>query len=62
MAEFYTDGEDGKVFTYCDQMTTMAHREQVELVIDLDDVAEVRRAVMYLAWWVHGGFACRVSP
>lgn len=41
LTDFYLDGEDGKIFTYCDQLTNLAHREQVELVIDLDDVAEV---------------------
>lgn len=42
LTDFYADGEDGKVFTYAEQLTNLAHREQVELVIDLDDVAEVR--------------------
>ena len=53
LKEFYIDGEDGKVFTYCDQLINLAHREQVELVIDLDDVAEVRGQS---AFWVkvHG--------
>ncbi len=42
LTEFYADSEgEGKVFTYADQLTNIAHREQVELVIDLDDVAEV---------------------
>ena len=41
LTDFYADGEEGKVFTYCDQLTNLAHREQIELVIDLDDVAEV---------------------
>ena len=43
LTEFYSDTDDGKVFTYAQQLTNLAHREQVELVIDLDDVAEVRR-------------------
>ena len=42
LTEFYADsGGEGKVFTYAEQLTDIAHREQVELVIDLDDVAEV---------------------
>ena len=43
LTEFYadTDADEGKVFTYAEQLTDIAHREQVELVIDLDDVAEV---------------------
>ncbi len=44
LTEFYTEGSDGdgKVFTYAEQLTHIAHREQVELTIDLDDIAEVR--------------------
>jgi DNA replication licensing factor MCM7 len=45
LTDFYTDGDDGKVFTYSDQLTNLAHRDQVELVIDLDDVAEVRSVI-----------------
>lgn len=41
LTNFYEDNEEGKVFTYAEQLTNIAHREQVELVIDLDDVAEV---------------------
>ncbi len=41
LSEFYADSDQGKVFAYADQLTSIAHREQVELVIDLDDVAEV---------------------
>ena len=41
LSEFYADSDQGKVFTYAEQVTNIAHREQVELVIDLDDVAEV---------------------
>ena len=41
MTEFYADGDEGKVFTYAEQLTNIAHREQVDLEIDLDDVAEV---------------------
>ena len=29
------------MFTYAEQLTNIAHREQVEVVIDLDDIAEV---------------------
>ena len=32
-----------RCFTYAEQLTNIAHREQVELIIDLDDVAEVRK-------------------
>lgn len=45
LTDFYVDGEDGKVFTYAEQLTNIAHREQIELVIDLDDVGEVRSVV-----------------
>lgn len=41
MTEFYADGDEGKMFTYAEQLTNIAHREQVDLEIDLDDVAEV---------------------
>lgn len=41
LTEFYADSDEGKVFTYAEQLTDIAHREQVELVIELDDVAEV---------------------
>lgn len=42
LTEFYADSDEGKSFTYAQQLTDIAHREQMELVIDLDDVAEVR--------------------
>lgn len=42
LTEFYSDSDEGKVFTYAEQLTNIAHREQVELTVDLDDVAEVR--------------------
>ena len=42
LTDFYHDGDEGKVFTYAQQLTAIAHREQVELTVDLDDVAEVR--------------------
>ena len=45
LTEFYAEGGEGKVFTYAEQLTDIAHREQVELVIDLDDVAEVSGVV-----------------
>ena len=41
LTDFYQDGDDGKEFTYAQQLTAIAHREQVELTVDLDDVAEV---------------------
>ncbi|KAL5475357.1 hypothetical protein EMCRGX_G025158 [Ephydatia muelleri] len=43
LTEFYTDGENGKVFVYGLQLTKIAHREQTELVINLDDVDQVDR-------------------
>ena len=41
LTDFYRDGDEGKEFTYAQQLTAIAHREQVELTVDLDDVAEV---------------------
>ena len=41
LTDFYHDGDEGKEFTYAQQLTAIAHREQVELTVDLDDVAEV---------------------
>ncbi|KAK3747492.1 hypothetical protein QZH41_011365, partial [Actinostola sp. cb2023] len=41
LAEFYFDGDEGKVFKYGEQLVKIAHREQVELQIELDDVAEI---------------------
>ncbi|XP_076844847.1 DNA replication licensing factor MCM7 isoform X1 [Brachyhypopomus gauderio] len=41
LQEFYKDDESGKkVFKYGAQLVALAHREQVALVVDLDDVAE----------------------
>lgn len=40
LTEFYADSDEGKVFTYAEQLTVLSHREQVEMIIDLDDVAE----------------------
>ncbi|CAI9727333.1 DNA replication licensing factor mcm7-like [Octopus vulgaris] len=34
------DDKNGKRFTYAEQLKLLAHREQVSLVIDVDDVAE----------------------
>ncbi len=45
LTEFYSEGDEGKVFTYAEQLVNIAHREQVELTIDLEDVAEVRRCL-----------------
>ncbi|XP_065079085.1 DNA replication licensing factor Mcm7 [Ochlerotatus camptorhynchus] len=40
LTEFYKEDDDGKkIFVYARQMTNIAHREQVGLTIDLDDVA-----------------------
>ncbi|CAI8021470.1 DNA replication licensing factor mcm7 [Geodia barretti] len=41
LTDFYQDGEEGKEFTYAQQLTAIAHREQVELTVNLDDVAEI---------------------
>ncbi|KAJ8389254.1 hypothetical protein AAFF_G00121190 [Aldrovandia affinis] len=41
LQEFYSEDESGKkVFKYGAQLVSLAHREQVGLVVDLDDVAE----------------------
>ncbi|XP_015195785.2 DNA replication licensing factor MCM7 isoform X1 [Lepisosteus oculatus] len=41
LQEFYTEDDAGKkVFKYGVQLVSVAHREQVSLVIDLDDVGE----------------------
>ncbi|XP_028653859.1 DNA replication licensing factor MCM7 isoform X1 [Erpetoichthys calabaricus] len=41
LQEFYTEDESGKkIFKYGTQLVQIAHREQVSLVIDLDDLAE----------------------
>lgn len=41
LAEFCTTDEDGnKIFKYAAQLTRLAHREQVNITIDLDDLAE----------------------
>ena len=41
LAEFHNKNERGhKVFVYAQQLTNIAHREQVQIVLDLDHVAE----------------------
>ncbi|KAM8794232.1 DNA replication licensing factor MCM7 [Eudromia elegans] len=40
LEEFYREGERGKEFPYREQLAALAHREQVALVVALDDVAE----------------------
>ncbi|XP_039603308.1 DNA replication licensing factor MCM7 [Polypterus senegalus] len=41
LQEFYTEDESGKkIFKYGTQLVQIAHREQVSLIIDLDDLAE----------------------
>ncbi|KAL3847175.1 hypothetical protein ACJMK2_018099 [Sinanodonta woodiana] len=41
LQEFYHDNDDGgKEFVYGQQLVRIAHREQVSITIDLDDVAE----------------------
>lgn len=44
LTDFYQDGDEGKEFTYAQQLTAIAHREQVELTVNLDDVAEASHA------------------
>ena len=51
LTEFYAETDEGKVFTYAEQLTEIAHRDQVELVIDLDDVAEVSCASEFKNWY-----------
>lgn len=41
LAEFYVESPHGKTFKYGEQLVKIAHREQVELLIELDDLAEV---------------------
>ncbi len=48
LTEFYADSDEGKVFTYAEQLTDIAHRDQVEMVVDLDDIAEVRGFTLQL--------------
>lgn len=40
LEEFYIDSDNIKTYTYADQLTNLAHREQSDIVIDLDDLAE----------------------
>lgn len=41
LAEFYIENPRGKEFKYGEQLVKIAHREQVELLIELDDLAEI---------------------
>jgi DNA replication licensing factor MCM7 len=41
LKEFYEETDFGKVYSYCEQLKNMAHREQVEMVVNLDDVCEI---------------------
>ncbi|XP_022088153.1 DNA replication licensing factor mcm7-like [Acanthaster planci] len=42
LTDFYNEGDDGtKNFKYARQLVAVAHREQVALTIDLDDINEV---------------------
>nr|QIC49967.1 DNA replication licensing factor MCM7 [Actinia equina] len=41
LAEFYYEGDEGKIFKYGEQLVKVAHREQVQLLIELDDIAEI---------------------
>ena len=58
LTEFYADGDEGKVFTYAEQLTNIAHREQVDLEIDLDDVAEVCVCALESAMQNYRGCVC----
>jgi DNA replication licensing factor MCM7 len=40
-----TDDEGNKIFKYAAQMTRIAHREQVNITIDLDDLAEYNESL-----------------
>ena len=41
LAEFHTkDARGNKEFVYARQLTNIAHREQVQIILDLDQVAE----------------------
>ncbi|TRY54048.1 hypothetical protein DNTS_034760 [Danionella cerebrum] len=41
LQEFYSEDESGKkIFKYGTQLVSLAHREQVSLLVDLDDLAE----------------------
>ena len=51
LTDFYQDGEEGKEFTYAQQLTAIAHREQVELTVNLDDVAEACHIPMPPFWF-----------
>lgn len=61
LTEFYADGDEGKVFTYAEQLTNIAHREQVDLEIDLDDVAEVCVCALESAMQNYRGRVCVIS-
>ncbi|EDO37946.1 predicted protein [Nematostella vectensis] len=41
LAEFYVQEDEGKEFKYGEQLIKIAHREQQELLIELDDIAEI---------------------
>ena len=44
--EFCTTDDDGsKIFKYAAQMTRLAHREQVNITVDLDDLAEYNESL-----------------
>lgn len=44
--EFCTNDDDGnKIFKYASQLTRLAHREQISITIDLDDVASYNESL-----------------
>lgn len=46
MTEFCTTDEEGnKIFKYAAQLTRLAHREQVNITIDLDDLADYNESL-----------------
>uniref|UniRef100_A0A182WL62 DNA replication licensing factor MCM7 n=1 Tax=Anopheles minimus TaxID=112268 RepID=A0A182WL62_9DIPT len=46
LAEFYREEDDGKKnFVYARQLTKIAHREQIQLIVDLDDLISYRDEV-----------------
>ncbi len=46
LAEFCTNDEEGnKIFKYAVQLTRLAHREQVNITIDMDDLADYNESL-----------------
>lgn len=46
LTEFCTTDADGnKIFKYAAQLTRLAHREQIQITIDLDDLADYNESL-----------------